>query len=68
MARELEFVLNFTDSFKKAYKKVTKNKEITKKVFKSLEILRLNPYHPSLKTHKFREFRSSWIIGDLRII
>jgi len=68
MAEQLDFVLNLTDNFKKTYKKIVKNEEMEKRIFKTLEILKTNPYHPSLRTHKVKKFRSSWVHGDLRII
>ncbi len=68
MVEQLGFILNLTNNFKKAYKKIVKNEELENRIFKALELLKINPYHHSLKTHKVKEFRSSWVHGNMRII
>ena len=68
------FDLLTASSYDETYAKVTKNDKILqKRVKKALKLLRQDPFHPSLKSHKastrnFGERWSSWITGDLRII
>lgn len=68
------YTLRFLESFNPTYDKLIEgNEEEEKRVRKALNLLRLNPFYPSLKSHKvntrtFGEKWSSWITGDLRII
>ena len=68
------FILRFLDSFNPTYKALIKgNREKEKRTRKALNLLRLDPFYPSLKTHKvytksFGERWSSWVTGDIRII
>lgn len=68
------FDLLTTNNYDETYANVTKrDKILQKRVQKALKLLRQDPFHPSLKSHKvatrnFGERWSSWITGDLRII
>lgn len=68
------YILRFHDSFKPTYSAIAKgNLEKEKRTRKTLNLLRQDPFYPSLKSHKvktrsFGEKRSSWISSDLRII
>ncbi len=63
-----------TPSYDEAYKKLIKGTlEKEKRTKKAVKLMRINPFYPSLKSHKvstrnFGEKWSSWITGDLRII
>ena len=68
------YKLDFHQSFKTHYEKLTDKKPLLKKqIKKALTLLAENPRHPTLKTHKVQsrnhgELRSSWVTGDIRII
>ncbi len=68
------FGLNYKNKFKSKYKKLAfKNKDIIKKVDKTLFFLRNDPLYPSLKSHKVTDVNgdqafSSSVTGDLRIL
>ena len=68
------FVLRFLEPFNPTYDSLIRgDEEKEKRTKKSLNLLRLDPFYPSLKSHKvntrnFGEKWSSWITGDLRII
>ena len=63
-----------TSSFDEAYKKIIKGDlKKGKQTKKAIKLMRINPFYPSLKSHKvntknFGTKWSSWINGDLRII
>ncbi len=63
-----------TPTFDETYKKLIKgNQEKEKRTQKAIDLMRKDPFYPSLKSHKvntrnFGEKWSSWITGDLRII
>jgi mRNA-degrading endonuclease YafQ of YafQ-DinJ toxin-antitoxin module len=67
------FVLKFSKSVSKSIKKYIKgNSKLEKSFIKTLEILRLNPFHNSLNTHKVdtkrnKDVWSSRINGDWRV-
>jgi len=49
------YKLIFTDSYEKRAKKfLKKHPEIINQYKKTLELLSLNPYHPSLRLHSFK--------------
>lgn len=60
--------------YDEAYKKLVKgDREKEKRAKKAVKLMRIDPFYPSLKSHKvitkhFRKCWSSWITGDLRII
>lgn len=68
------YKLEFSQYFKKSYKKYVRNNKILKlKVDKTLKILASNPFHSSLRSHKVTsksvgEAWSIWVTGDIRII
>jgi len=68
------FDLLITNNYDETYANATKrDRVLQKRVQKALKLLRQDPFHPSLKSHKvatrsFGERWSSWITGDLRII
>ncbi len=63
-----------TPTFDETYKKLIKGDlEKEKRTKKAIDLMRTDPFYPSLKSHKvntrnFGEKWSSWITGDLRII
>lgn len=63
-----------TPTYDESYKKLIKgDQEKEKRANKAVKLMRIDPFYPSLKSHKvntrnFREKWSSWITGDLRII
>ena len=63
-----------TPTYDEAYKKLIKgNQKKEKKAKKAVKLMRIDPFYPSLKSHKvntrnFGQKWSSWISGDLRII
>ena len=67
-------ILRFLDSFSPTYKAIIKgDQEKEKRTKKALNLLRQEPFYPSLKTHRvntrtFGKRWSSWINGDIRII
>jgi mRNA-degrading endonuclease YafQ of YafQ-DinJ toxin-antitoxin module len=70
----MDFDLRFTDVFLKRFNSITKNdQQLKRRVKKTLELLQLDPYYPSLHTHKvindqWGEVLSSRVTGDIRII
>ena len=65
-------ILRFLDSFSPTYKAIIKGDQ-EKRTKKALNLLRQEPFYPSLKTHRvntrtFGKRWSSWITGDIRII
>lgn len=64
----------FTQTFNTSYDKIiAADQKKQKRLKKALNLLKVNPFYPSLKSHKvntksFGEKWSSWITGDLRII
>jgi mRNA-degrading endonuclease YafQ of YafQ-DinJ toxin-antitoxin module len=64
-----QYNIIFTNQFLRKYKKLTKNnkslQELTKK---KIHQLSHDPFHPSLRTHKYNLDFSTRISGDLRII
>ncbi len=68
------YLLIFTSSFNKDYKKIIKrNTLLQKRILKSLTLLSNNPNYQSLRTHKvnsieFDNVWSSWVTEDVRII
>lgn len=64
----------FTKTFIESYDKIiARDQEKEKRIKKALNLLKIDPFYPSLKSHKantrnFGEKWSSWISGDLRII
>ncbi len=63
-----------TPTFDETYKKLIKgNSEKEKRTKKAVDLIRTDPFYPSLKSHKvntknFGKKWSSWITGDLRLI
>lgn len=68
------FDLLSTKDFDKTYVVITKgDQKLQKRVQKVFKLLRLDPFYPSLKTHKantknYGEKWSSFVTGDIRII
>lgn len=68
------YYLNFSDDFKKQFKKLVKGNPILHKQFhKALGNLKNNPFYPSLKSHKVdtkknKNVWSSWVSGDIRVV
>lgn len=60
--------------FKKRFKEyANKNTQLKRKIFKAIQQLEIDPFYPSLKTHKVLSRHdgttwSSWVTGDIRII
>jgi len=64
-----KYKLSFTSQFLRKYKKITKNNTSLIQTIKSkLYKLAQEPFHPSLKTHKYNQLYATSITGDLRII
>lgn len=58
----------FTESYEeKAKKFLKKHPDLQKQYRKTLELMELNPYHPSLRLHKFFELFSVSINMQYRI-
>ena len=58
----------FTESYEeKAKKFLKKHPDLQKQYRKTLELMELNPYHPSLRLHKFSELFSIYINMQYRI-
>ncbi len=63
-----------TPTYDEAYKKLIKgDQEKEKRAKKAVKLMRIDPFYPSLKSHKVitRNFGAKWssfITGDLRII
>ncbi len=68
------YVIRFVTSFRSSYKVIIKaHQEVEKRTEKTLRLLRIDPFYPSLKSHKVntRNFGEKWssrITGDIRII
>lgn len=68
------YELALTKVFDRDYQSLVKgNKDIEKRILKTLEFLIKNPFYPSLKSHKVntRNYGVKWssrITGDLRLI
>lgn len=66
--------LETDNNFEKSYKKITKGNLILKKQFeKTFQLLALDPFYPSLKSHKVdtkknKNVWSSWVSGDIRVV
>ena len=62
----------FSSSFKRAFKKISKNKIIEKKFWEKLEVFIEDPFDKSLRTHKLSgKLQGLWsyTVGyDLRVI
>ena len=66
-------ILNWSSSFKRAFRRVVKNApEVEEKIITSLKILEQDPFHPKLKSHKLQGvLEDNWACSvsyDLRII
>jgi len=66
-------ILNWSSSFRRAFKKKTKNDpEIKNKIINTLSLLQQDPFLPNLKTHKLKGIlEDTWACSinyDLRII
>ena len=63
-----------SEYFEEKYQKIIKNNNILEtRIKKSLKHLTLDPFYPSLNSHKvdlsnFGVVYSSWVTGDIRII
>lgn len=63
-----------THTFDESYKRIIKgNLEKEKRIKKAVDLMRIDPFYPSLKSHKvktrnFGEKWSSFVTSDLRII
>jgi len=68
------YSLIFPKPFNQSYRALVKgNKELEKRISKTLKLLLQNPFYPSLKTHRvntrnYGQKWSSWITGDLRLV
>jgi mRNA-degrading endonuclease YafQ of YafQ-DinJ toxin-antitoxin module len=68
------YYLNFSDDFKKQFKKLVKGNSVLHKQFeKALSNLKIDPFYPSLKSHKVdtkknKNVWSSWVSGDIRVV
>lgn len=68
------YIPTSTSTFDKSYKKLMKGDfEKEKRTKKAVKLMRIDPFYPSLKSHKVNTRSSgkrwsSWITGDLRII
>jgi mRNA-degrading endonuclease YafQ of YafQ-DinJ toxin-antitoxin module len=68
------YTLRLLDSFKFSYNAIVKkDHEKEKRTKKALNILRQDPFYPSLNSHKvntriFGEKWNSWVSGDIRIV
>ena len=66
-------ILNWSSSFKKAFKKTIKNvPELKEKIIVTMNPLEQDPFHPKLKSHKLTGvLEDNWacsVAYDLRII
>lgn len=66
-------ILNWSSSFKRAFKKTVKNApELTEKITAAIKLLEQNPFDPKLKSHKLTGIlQDNWACSaafDLRII
>ena len=59
----MKYELILTATFLKRYEKIiNKDKDLIKRVRKAIDLLRMDPFYPSLKTHKVntRNFGMKW--------
>jgi len=66
-------VLNWSSSYKRAFKKTTKsNPDLREKIITSMKLLEQDPFHAKLKSHKLQGIlKDNWacaVTYDLRII
>lgn len=66
-------VLNWSSSYKRAFKKTTKSTpDLKEKIIEAMNLLEQDPFHPKLKTHKLQGIlEDNWACAvsyDLRII
>jgi mRNA-degrading endonuclease YafQ of YafQ-DinJ toxin-antitoxin module len=63
------FKLEASNQYIEDYIKLAKNNtKLQKRIYKALQLLESNPFHNSLRTHKVKNYFSSWVEGDARII
>ena len=66
---EIQFSKKYTKNAKKFFKK---HQDLKKRYFKTLDILQVNPFHPSLRLHKLqgnlKEYHSISLDLEYRII
>ncbi|MDP3941328.1 MAG: type II toxin-antitoxin system mRNA interferase toxin, RelE/StbE family [bacterium] len=65
--------LNYTQNFRKNYKKrISNNPNLTQRFKKRLELFLSSPSHPLLRSHKLagakKDLRSFSVAGDIRVI
>ena len=62
----------FSSSFKRAFKKISKNKPVERKFWEKTKLFITEPFHPYLKTHKLSgKLEDLWSFSveyDLRVI
>ena len=68
-----KYELAWDNSFKRSFKRLTKNNnDLKSKIIETLELLQENPYNPKLKTHKLqgklKNLFASIVEYDCRII
>ena len=66
-------VLNWSSSYKKAFKKTVKsNPDLKEKIIAAMKLLEQDPFHPKLKSHKLQGIlEDKWacaVTYDLKII
>lgn len=66
-------ILNWSSSYKRAFKKIVKNKPADKnKIISAMRLLESDPFHPKLKVHKLQGIlEDNWACSaayDIRII
>lgn len=66
-------ILNWSSSFKRAYRKIVKNNpSVQSKILTAMKLLETDPFHPQLKSHKLQGIlEGNWACSaayDLRII
>jgi len=66
-------VLNWSSSYKRAFKKTTKSTpDLKEKIIAAMKLLEQDPFHPKLKSHKLQGIlEDNWacaVTYDLRII
>lgn len=66
-------VLNWSSSYKRAFKKTTKSTpDLREKIISAMNLLEQDPFHPKLKSHKLQGIlEDNWACAvsyDLRII
>ncbi len=64
--------ISFSSSFKKAFKKVSRNKSSEKRFWQRTDLFIQDPFHPHLKTHKLSgKLKGLWSFAveyDIRVI